>query len=172
MWLTIDSTPPRAAHVATETIQSAPPVPIAVPAPAEIVETASVTPAPTPTDDDQVRNLIDNWRSAWADRNVDAYLACYSADFSPANGQNHDAWAAARRKNISTRSDIAVNTNELKLERLDAQRMKAQFLQDYASGTYRETAQPKTLLLVRHESGWKIAGEWQGEAPVDEIGKP
>lgn len=149
-----------------------PTAPIVVPARSEVVEIASVAPAPIPTDDDQIRELIENWRSAWAGRDVDAYLAYYGADFTPANGQKHDEWAAARRKNISTRSSIAVATNDLTLERLDAQRMKARFLQDYASGDYRETAQAKTLLLVRNETGWKIAGEWQGEAPASVLGKP
>ena len=147
--------------------------PIAVPTPVrpEVVETAAVAPAPQPSDEDQARELIENWRAAWAGRDVDAYLASYGADFTPANGQAFDAWTTARRKNISTRSSIAVATNDLTLERLDAQRMKAHFLQDYASGNYRETAQPKTLLLVRGDAGWKIAGEWQGEAPAGALGR-
>jgi hypothetical protein len=157
-----DALPPAASPVI-------PPAPIAVPAPAAVVEAARVAPVAKPTDDDQVRELIENWRSAWAGRNVDAYLATYSADFTPANGQKHDAWVAARRKNISSRSNIVVAANDLTLERLDAQRMKARFLQDYASGDYRETAQAKTLLLVRGETGWKIAGEWQGEAPEKSV---
>jgi hypothetical protein len=157
-----DALPPAASPVI-------PPAPIAVSAPAAVVEAASVAPVPKPADDDEVRELIENWRSAWAGRNVDAYLATYSADFTPANGQEHDAWVAARRKNISSRSNIVVATNDLTFERLDPQRMKAHFLQDYASGDYRETAQAKTLLLVRSEAGWKIAGEWQGEAPEKSV---
>jgi ketosteroid isomerase-like protein len=159
MWLAIGGNPPPAQ-----------PAPVAAPvvvAPTPVIETASVEPAPRPTDEDRVRELIENWRSAWAGRDVDAYLACYSTDFIPANGQTHDAWVAARRKNISTRSDIAVSINELQVERLGTRRMKVHFLQDYASGSYRETAQPKTLLLVRTATGWKIGGEWQGEAPAD-----
>jgi hypothetical protein len=140
-----------------------------VPVPSQVVEAASIAPAPIATDEDQVRKLIENWRSAWAGREVDAYLACYVTDFTPANGQTHDVWTAARRKNIATRSSIIVAINDLKLERFDAQRMTAHFLQNYASGNYRETAQPKTLLLVRGEAGWQIAGEWQGEAPASAI---
>jgi ketosteroid isomerase-like protein len=164
MWLAIGDNPqPAAPQVATA---SAPP------SVAQVAIGRAQAAAPPPADDDLVREAIENWRSAWAGRDVDAYLACYSADFTPANGQKRDAWVAARRKSISTRSHIAVNTTEPKLERLDAQRMKAQFLQDYASGSYRETAQAKTLLLVRNEAGWKIAGEWQGQAPAGNLGRP
>jgi len=156
--------------VARQAAPSEPPVAVApiaaLPTHPEVVEAASVVPAPIPGDEDQVRELIESWRSAWAGRDVDAYLACYGADFTPANGQTRDAWAAARRKNIASRGNIIVATNGLTLERLDAQRMKARFLQDYAAGSYRETAQPKTLLLARGEAGWKIAGEWQGDAPT------
>jgi ketosteroid isomerase-like protein len=144
--------------------------PVAVPLRPEVVAAAGLATAPGPGDDDQVRALVEAWRSAWAERDVDAYLACYSADFIPANGQTRDAWASARRKNIAGRSGIIVATNGLTLERLDGRQMKARFLQDYASGSYRETAQPKTLLVVRGEAGWQIAGEWQGEAPAAAVG--
>lgn len=154
---------------------SAPPAavaPMAVPVRPEVVEAPVVAPAPTPTDEEQVRSLVEYWRAAWAARDVDAYLACYATDFTPANGQSHEAWASARRKNIASRSSIIVATNGLTLERLDAQHMKARFLQDYAAGSYRETAQPKTLLLARGEAGWQIVGEWQGEAPAGAVGNP
>lgn len=156
-----------------QAVPSAPPAavaPVVTAARPEVVEAASVAPAPTPSDEEQVRTLIENWRAAWAGRDVDAYLACYGADFTPANGQARDAWASARRKNISSRDSIIVATNGLTLERLDGQRMKVRFLQDYASGSYRETGQPKTLLLARGEAGWQIVGEWQGEAPATAVG--
>jgi ketosteroid isomerase-like protein len=153
---------PTAAPVAAV----APVAALADPARPEVVEAPAVTPAPSPSDEDRVRALVEHWRAAWAARDIDAYLACYATGFTPANGQAHEDWAAARRKNIASRSSIIVATNGLTLERLDAQRMKARFLQDYASGSYRETAQPKTLLLARGEAGWQIVGEWQGEAPA------
>lgn len=152
------------------------PQPVVAPAPAsaptlpEVVAAPVAAPKPQPSDEDRARELVENWRSAWAGRDVETYLACYGADFAPANGQTRDAWEAARRKNIASRSSIAVATNGLTFERLDALRMKVSFLQDYASGSYRETAQPKTLLLVRSEAGWLIAGEWQGEVPAGTLG--
>lgn len=152
------------------------PQPVVAPAPAstptlpEVVAAPVAAPKPQPSDEDRARELVENWRSAWAGRDVETYLACYGADFAPANGQTRDAWEAARRKNIASRSSIAVATNGLTFERLDALRMKVSFLQDYASGSYRETAQPKTLLLVRSEAGWLIAGEWQGEVPAGALG--
>jgi hypothetical protein len=54
----------------------------------------------------------------------------------------------------------------LRIERLTDDQVKVVFLQDYSSGSYREVAQPKTLLLVRSGSQWQIAGEWQGTTDV------
>ena len=42
--------------------------------------------------------------------------------------------------------------------------MKLVFLQDYASGKYREHAQPKTLLLLLQDARWLIVEERQGAA--------
>lgn len=56
-----------------------------------------------------------------------------------------------------------MTVNDLRIERLSDDRIKALFLQDYTSGSYRETAQPKTLLLERTGQEWKIAGEWEGD---------
>ena len=49
--------------------------------------------------------------------------------------------------------------------------LRAVFLQDYVSGTYRENARPKTLLLVKAGGDWRIAGEWQGTPPASAVGK-
>ena len=53
------------------------------------------------------------------------------------------------------------------VETVSENRARVRFLQDYASGSYRETDEPKTLDLA-NEAGerWRIVGEWQGEAPA------
>ena len=116
---------------------------------------------PLHEDDRQARNLVERWRQAWATRNVDAYLGSYSADFSPAKGQTHANWAAARRAKLLAQTDISVQVHQMSIERINNHQLKVGFLQDYASGNYRETAQPKTLLLIRTGNDWRIAGEWQ-----------
>lgn len=134
-------------------------------------ETPAAAPtAPIPTDQERIRERLESWRQAWASRNSADYLSHYSTDFMPADGQKHADWASARRKNLASRKNIDVRLSELRIERIDDNRMKASFLQDYASGSYREKAQEKTLLFVRHGSDWLIAGEWQGVAP--ELGPP
>lgn len=165
-WLATGSADRREPALLQPTAASAPAVsmPAALPAPA----TAAVTtPLPAQPGEAQARALLERWRQAWANRDVDAYLGCYGADFQPADGQPRSAWATARRKKLSTPAAINVQLHDIRFERVAPDRLRAVFLQDYASGRYRETARPKTLLLSQQDGDWRIAGEWQdAPAPV------
>lgn len=164
MWLAIGGKP-AGEPAQTRTISALPAPPPAAAEPA---------PAPPPvqkSDETQVRELVENWRQAWSNRDGEAYLSHYSPDFSPADGQSRSAWAAGRRKNLASRSDISVQVRDLRIEHLADQRMKLTFLQDYASGKYRENAQAKTMLLAFQDAHWRIVGEWQGAMPKPASGK-
>lgn len=170
MWLAIGGQP---ANEPTPTqIVNAAPVPVVPPvAPQAPVAEAAAPAASEPTpmvnrDEDQARELLDGWRQAWSSRDSDAYLSFYSPNFTPADGQKRADWAAARRKNLASRPAIKVEVREINVERIDDRQLRLAFLQDYAAGSYRETAQPKILRLVRQEGKWLIAEEWQGMAPA------
>lgn len=143
------------------------PVAGAVASTAAVSVAAIVTPsAPPPdmapsarTDEDEVRALVENWRTAWSRRDVNAYLGHYSAQFEPASGQPQAQWAANRRTIIASRADIQVGIRDLRIKRIDDRSMSVAFLQDYAAGKYRETAKPKILRLHREDNGWRIVSE-------------
>lgn len=151
----------------------APPTVVAPPDPGQRAQqtptTASVPTLAAPREDgdeSRARDRVERWRKAWAERDVEAYLGSYSPDFRPADGQTRNAWAAARRKKLSSQTDISVQLHDIRLERIDDGQIKAIFLQDYASGSYREDARPKILLLTRAGGDWRIAGELQGTPAV------
>lgn len=123
-------------------------------------------------DEQQIRDALESWRLDWSRRDVDAYLKHYSPSFVPASGQTRAEWEAIRRRSISSRPAIRVEVNNLRIEPLDAQQVRLSFLQNYISGTYQETAQPKTMRLVRGDSGWQIVGEWQGPGPKSPAKNP
>ncbi|WP_265946482.1 hypothetical protein [Dechloromonas sp. A34] len=170
MWLAIGGQPENE-PTRTQIINAAP-VPVAPPvapqAPvAEAAAPATSEPAPmVNSDEDQARKLLESWRHAWSSRDGDAYLSFYSPNFTPADGQKRADWAAARRKNLASRPSIKIEVREINVERIDERQLRLAFLQDYAAGSYRETAQPKILRLVRQEGKWLIAEEWQGMAPA------
>jgi hypothetical protein len=170
-WLILSNNSPTP-FLPPERIVSIPAVvPPPLPAPALPVaattkeETAAPVLPPQKTDDEVAIELIESWRMAWANRDVDAYLSFYSPDFVSSKGLEGDKWAEDRRKNLSSRKQISVNIHELRVERLADDQMQVSFLQDYASGNYRETAQPKTLLLKSQTDRWLIVSEWEGTKP-------
>lgn len=133
---------------------------------AEPVAVVAVASSPIPeeaptasTGEEEVLALVETWRSAWSRRDVNAYLGHYSAQFVPVNGQSQEQWAAHRRTMIAGRSDIRVSVRDVRLTRIDDHAMNVAFLQDYAAGNYRETAQPKILRFHREDSGWRIVSE-------------
>lgn len=116
----------------------------------------------TPDPDSEARAFVERWRQAWTARDVEAYLENYGTDFVPANGQNRTQWEAARRNAILGKAGISVQINDLKIVSREGNRLEVSFLQDYAAGSYRETARPKTLSLIRQGGRWTIARELQG----------
>ncbi|MGB4063464.1 MAG: hypothetical protein WBK19_06545 [Azonexus sp.] len=144
------------------------PQPLAVAAPQAAIAMLSepVPSAPATTeisDKTRVGELLDTWRNAWVQRDIASYLNAYGQHFAPNDGSSRDAWVAARTKKLSAGAPIDIQIREIGIERLNADQFKATFLQDYASGSYRETARTKVLLIARENGEWKITKEWLEE---------
>lgn len=160
------SPPVNASPVAPAPVQrsSTPPAPAAAPVAAPAAVAVPAVPDPETiraAQEDAVRQRIDSWRQAWANRDVEAYLAHYGTQFKPLKEATRAEWAANRRRIIGSRPDIALSLSQLRLLRMDDQRWQASFLQDYASGGYVEKQQPKTLELVQEDGQWFIVVERQ-----------
>jgi hypothetical protein len=164
----------------TQSLAPSPPVDASPVAPAPVQRSSTPpTPAATPVDapaavavpavpetiraaqEEAVRQRIDSWRQAWANRDVEAYLAHYGAQFKPLKEATRADWVANRRRIIGSRPDISLSLSQMQLQRMDDQRWQASFLQDYASGGYVEKQQPKTLELVQEDGQWFIVAERQ-----------
>ena len=167
MAATPTATPAGAALVAGDVA----PAIVAANTPATEPPAAEVQPVLVPPDQ-QVLRTVEAWREDWAERDMMAYLDHYGEDFTPAGGVSRREWIASRYRNVGGRQAIEVQIQALKVESLSRDRARVSFLQDYSSGSYRETAQPKTLDLVRDaDDRWRIVGEWQGEPPpLDDAG--
>lgn len=150
MWL---ATQPAPGKPAAEIQSIAAPIPAAAP--------VATAPKLEIADEKQIGDLLEAWRSAWTQRDTAAYLSTYSQDFSPADGNGRATWVEARKKKLSAGAPIEVRIHNLGLERIDVDHFKATFRQDYASGSYREIARPKSLLIAREGSDWRITREWQ-----------
>ncbi|MBL8428463.1 MAG: hypothetical protein JNJ95_01040 [Dechloromonas sp.] len=156
MWLATPSMPPS--HPVAPAALS-----VQTPAPAQPAANVPALGSTELNEKTQIGELLEDWRKAWAYRDIPGYLKTYGQQFSPADGKPRDSWVAARTKKLSTGAPIELQIRELGIERVNADQFRATFLQDYASGNYREMARTKTLMIAREHGEWKIIREWVAE---------
>jgi hypothetical protein len=105
-----------------------------------------------------VSKAVQAWATAWSNKDSDAYLAAYHADFQPPGGLSREAWSAQRRDRISRPAHIRVQLVDLKVSLDGEDRAQASFRQLYASDRFRDTT-AKVLTLQRQGKDWKIVQE-------------
>ena len=60
-----------------------------------------------------VEKNIRDWANAWSNKNVKAYLAFYSNNFSPDGGLSYGDWVEQRRQRVSKPGEIKVQAEIL-----------------------------------------------------------
>lgn len=133
------------------------PAPVAATLPSPVIELAPAS----VSDEVRIGEVVESWRLAWRDHDIANYLGTYGSAFQPADGGSRDAWVAARTKKLANPAAITVDVRDLRIEQVTQDRYKVSFLQDYASGSYRETGRGKILELARENGTWKIVRELQ-----------
>lgn len=120
--------------------------------------TAKPTPQAVATDSNStaVESAILAWAQAWSRRDVDAYLASYSADFK-SSGLTRPQWEAQRRARISAPKSIEVKVSDLDIAQ-QGDTASAIFRQTYTSDRLSSTV-TKTLKLTLQNDQWRIVSE-------------
>ncbi|MEW6132455.1 MAG: tetratricopeptide repeat protein [Pseudomonadota bacterium] len=126
--------------------------PAAKPAPATA---AAAELAATKTPD--VVETVQAWAKAWSSKDVKAYLAHYSPDFTP-TGMSRAAWMEQRRERISKPKRISVILRDIQVRRISPDRAEVRFRQYYQSDTLRSNS-GKTLDLALTDGQWLIVRE-------------
>ncbi len=116
------------------------------------------TESPAASNDDPVLQAVDAWKTAWASRDVDTYLAAYDASFIPQGGEIRAAWEKRRRLLLGAARNIELTLDALAVERQDAQRVRVTFNQTYRASNYRD-AVTKQLDLIERDGRWLIVEE-------------
>jgi len=94
------------------------------------------------------------WIKAWNDRQIDAYLASYAANFEMPGGQDRAAWSAERRESITKPAWIKVRADHLKTS-VNGDSAEARFFQVYVVA-------PGTVDLSNKSMRWNwVDGRWQ-----------
>ena len=136
---------PAAAPAVTPAAPAAPPVAAATPASAA---------------EKEVESAVSAWASAWAARDMNAYLAAYSKDFDAPGSQTRKAWEEERRARIVGKSRISVKVSDLSVD-IKGSKATAKFKQDYSADTLNISSR-KTLEMSRAGERWLIVRESTG----------
>ncbi len=126
--------------------------PLLQPAPAPVIKPVVVS------DEDQIRKAIQDWITAWAAKNADAYLAFYSPGFVPAGGGVRESWAKQSSKRLAKQGSIALTIDNLNVRLTGADAAVSEFRQTYRSDTYQDVVS-KTLQWRREAGRWMIMQE-------------
>lgn len=158
----LNAAPGTRQPAATAAAPSPSPSPAAAPAAAAVAAAAAAPAAAPPAapavERDAAVQTLNAWASAWASRDLDAYLSYYAKDFRPDGGLSLAEWEAQRRTRIGKAQSIAVTVIDPEVTRIDASRVSVTFTQDYRSDTISDRV-VKVIELVQAGGGWKIARE-------------
>lgn len=145
--------PLTAPNVPAEIETKAPPEPLAVlPEPVEPVEpvTAQVDTG------EELLTFIEKWKTAWAAKDIDTYIDCYSPSFK--NGRlDRNSWRKKKSYLNKKYNFIKVAISDIAIEWTDAG-ANVSFLQEYQSDQYQSTG-TKRLQLVNKDDKWMIQKE-------------
>lgn len=105
-----------------------------------------------------VTQALQAWRSAWAERDVAAYLQFYAPGFTPPKGLSRAAWEANRRNVIARSTGVSIGLDEIVVQLQDQDYATTVFRQAYRSASYRDQL-VKTIRWERIDGRWLIVQE-------------
>ncbi len=117
-----------------------------------------------PVDSDQryeqnILELLTQWRTAWQQQDVNGYLSFYSPEFQPGENLSVEEWQLIRRSRITKPNWLTVDViNPIVTISDDLLSATVQFEQQYKASNYTDRS-PKTLLLSYDDEKWAIVAE-------------
>lgn len=100
---------------------------------------------------------IEDWKSAWEEKDMDSYLGSYSSNFMYPNNMSKAEWEKYRTNRIVSKKTIAISISNIKL-RFKKEKVIATFSQNYKSGKLNQTSN-KTLVFEGKRDRWLILKE-------------
>ena len=111
--------------------------------------------------------MIEQWRTAWQNKNIDDYIEFYDQDFT-SNGMDIKKWKTFKTALNKTYKEIKVNFSKPMIFAYKNYAI-ARFLQAYSSDQHEDFGE-KLVYLVKRGDSYKILGEeWQNES--DDVAK-
>ena len=117
-----------------------------------------------------VSRMIEAWRAAWEQGDLNAYMQFYTDDAVQAGRRTARAIRAQKERLWARVSPTLVQLSGLRLALDDKGGLRADMLQSYADSAGHSDRGTKTLLLAFDGRRWQIAREdWAAEAPLPDV---
>jgi murein L,D-transpeptidase YafK len=104
----------------------------------------------------ELTGMIENWRSAWQDKDIDKYMSFYNRNFA-SGGKNWRQWKENKSQLAKKYDKITVDVDDLRLLNADGVVLAA-FKQTYSTPEFKSRG-TKMLYLTKNSDQWKIVAE-------------
>ncbi|MDC0948226.1 hypothetical protein OAS86_02625 [Gammaproteobacteria bacterium] len=105
----------------------------------------------------EVNSALNEWSSAWSNRQLDAYVLAYADDYSRP-GESRDQWLRDRRRALSRPAWIRIELDNPQIQLNGRAEANVKFTQRYSSNRYQDQT-VKQLRLRKVGDAWKIVLE-------------
>ncbi|MDD4962288.1 MAG: tetratricopeptide repeat protein [Gallionella sp.] len=109
----------------------------------------------------EVMSSVNAWVSAWENKQVKKYVACYANDFKPSQkGLTRAKWADQRKTDIEDSNNIQISISRAAVSFSDTTHATVKFQQSLKFGKMRKAKlSRKTLTMVKSGGKWLILEE-------------
>ena len=114
------------------------------------------SPAEIEKEKEKMAELIEGWRTAWQDRDIERFMSFYNRSFS-SGGKNWREWKENKSKIADKYDRISVEVDDLRLLTADGVILAA-FRQTYTTPDFKSSG-TKMLYLTKNSDQWKIVAE-------------
>ena len=106
-----------------------------------------------------INYVIEQWRLAWEEGDLDRYLAYYSDHFTPSGGVSMEDWALEKEYSIHEQNSATISLSNFEVVLVeDDQIAIVDFDQLYTANDVRQETR-KQLVLVKDDEDWRIIKE-------------
>ena len=111
-------------------------------------------------DYDVVKSIINDWSTAWENKDVESYLSYYTSDYTSEYFDSHQLWKKDRENRIKNKSSIKILISNIDIEfNIEESEIAfVKFIQNYESDKYKDSV-TKKITLIKENNNWKIANE-------------
>jgi outer membrane protein assembly factor BamE (lipoprotein component of BamABCDE complex)/ketosteroid isomerase-like protein len=111
-------------------------------------------------DYDVVKSIINDWSTAWENKDVESYLSYYTSDYTSEYFDSHQLWKKDRENRIKNKSSIKILISNIDIEfNIEESEIAfVKFIQNYESDKYKDSV-TKKITLIKENNNWKITNE-------------